>query len=348
MSNASAMVKPHTQWRRVILVALGLAALVALIVVAFLWPTVSSSVRSLPIAVVAPSAQINQLEAVLDERAPGVFAFRDASTRSTAIELIENRTVYGAIVFGPEPEVLTSTAASPPVAQLLAGLIPVLHAELTDTAQPQVTPHTAPNTAVTTDVVPLATTDSRGAGLAASAFPLVLGGMLGGILVSTLVVGVWRRIAAVSGYALAAGLGLSAVLQGWFGVLQGNYLVNASAITLALLAISSVIVGFVAIVGAPGVAAGPIIFLLIANPISASTQPIEFLAEPWGVVGQWFPPGAAGTLMRDLSYFPSADTRILWLVLAAWITGGLILSTIGHFRNAGGATRETLDEAAGV
>jgi len=77
--------------------------------------------------------------------------------------------------------------------------------------------------------------------------------------------------------------------------------------------------------------------LLFANPISAAAIPKEFIAEPWGEVGQWFPPGAAATLVRDLSYFPAADTTFPWLVLGAWAVGGLLLSVVGHFRTAGGA-----------
>ena len=77
--------------------------------------------------------------------------------------------------------------------------------------------------------------------------------------------------------------------------------------------------------------------MLVANPISAAAVPVEFLAEPWGAIGQWFPPGAAATLVRELSYFPAADTTFSWLVLAAWAVGGLLLSMVGHFRTAGGA-----------
>ena len=49
------------------------------------------------------------------------------------------------------------------------------------------------------------------------------------------------------------------------------------------------------------------------------------------------PAGAAATLVRELSYFPSVDMTFPWLVLAAWAVGGLALSVIGHFRTAGGA-----------
>ncbi|MDP3208435.1 MAG: hypothetical protein Q8M65_04735, partial [Rhodoglobus sp.] len=90
---------------------------------------------------------------------------------------------------------------------------------------------------------------------------------------------------------------------------------------------------------------GALLFLLFANPLSAAAQPVEFLAAPWGAIGQWFPPGAAVTLLRDLSYFPRADTMLPWLVLGGWAVLGLVLSLAGHYRNTGAATVRALAEA---
>ncbi|MBX3098533.1 MAG: hypothetical protein KF761_03050 [Salinibacterium sp.] len=274
----------------------------------------------------------SQLEGALEQQSPGAFAFVEAADRAGAVDLIESRAVYGAIVLGQAPEVLTASAGSPIVAQQLASLAPVLQAKLTAALAAQGIQPPAPIVVTVTDVVPLAATDSRGAGLASSSFPLLLGGLLGGIAISLAVVGVWRRVAAVVGYSVVAGLSLAGIMQGWFGALQGAYLVNAAAIALALLSMSAVIVGLVSVLGRPGLAVGPIVFLLIANPISSFAQPLEFLLQPWGVVGQWFPPGAAATLLRDLSYFPSADATFPWLVLTGWAVAGLLLALLGHSR----------------
>ncbi|HXR43348.1 MAG TPA: ABC transporter permease, partial [Pseudolysinimonas sp.] len=205
---------------------------------------------------------------------------------------------------------------------------------------------TAPRVTVSvTDVVPLVAADPRGAGLAAAAFPLVLGGMLGGIGITLVLVGALRRLVALGVYVVIAGIAVAAVMQGWFGVLQGPYVLNAAVVALSLLAIGAPIVGFAALVGTRGVAIGPILFLLIANPMSSATQPIEFLPAPWGAIGQWFPPGAGATLVRDSSYFPDADTLFPWLVLACWAAAGVILALAGHFRQTAGATHEAIEEA---
>lgn len=339
---------PHTPWPRVVAVALGLSVLVGVLVAAFSWPAVTSEVKNLPVAVVAPDPVARQLETALDEKAPGAFDLVAATDRAAAVRLIETRTVSGAIVVAEQPEVLTASAGGPVPAQLLGALAVPLQAQLQAAADAQAAASglSAPTvTVAVTDVVPLVDTDPRGAGLIAASFPLVLGGMIGGIVLTVALVGVWRRLGALLVYALAAGFGATALLQGVFGVLPGDYLVNALAVGLAFTAIGAPIIGFASLVGRRGVALGPILFLLVANPISSATQPVEFLPEPWGEIGQWFPPGAAATLVRDVAYFPAADATAPWLVLAGWTLGGLALAVLGHFRQAGGATRAALERA---
>lgn len=121
--------------------------------------------------------------------------------------------------------------------------------------------------------MPLTDADPRGFGLAASAFPITFGG----ILISLLIAGPMRRLWAVVGYAAVAGFALTAVLQGWFGALQGDFVLNALATGVTILAISAPIVGTASLFGRAGIAFGPIVFLLFANPISSATSPVEAL-----------------------------------------------------------------------
>jgi hypothetical protein len=317
----------HTPWAHTARIGVGLAAIVTVIVIAFLWPSFTASAHDLPIVVAGPTAQTTAVEAALTKASPDTFTFTTVNDRAHAVTLIKERKDYGAIVLAAAPEVLTASAANPTVAQLLTELAPKLHA-------------------TTTDVVPLAATDPRGSTVGASSFPMVLGGILGGALIAFVVVGVWRRAIALAIYAVVGSAAITGVLQGWFGGLLGNYFVNAGAIALVLLGIGGTMLGLVALVGRAGIAVGPVLFLLGANPISAAALPVEFLSSPWGAVGQWFPPGGGATLLRDLSYFPQADTAFPWLVLAGWAILGLLLSLMGHFRNTGAATRAAELEAA--
>ena len=318
---------PHTPWTRSAGIAVALAAVVTIVVLAFLWPSVTANVRDIPIAVAGPSVQTAAIEAALNKQSPGTFAFTTVSDRAAAVKLIEERKDYGAIVLGAPPEVLTASAANPTIAQLLGEVAPKLQAK-------------------TTDVVPLASTDPRGSTIGASSFPMVLGGILGGAVIAVVVVGVWRRVLALGVYAIVGSAAITGVLQGWFGGLLNDYFVNAGAIALVLVGIGGTMLGLAALIGTPGIALGPVLFLLGANPISGAALPVEFYVSPWGAVGQWFPPGAGATLLRDLSYFPKADMALPWLVLTGWAVLGLLLSMLGHFRNAGAASREAELEAA--
>jgi hypothetical protein len=331
----------HTRWGRAIGIAIGAALLVAVVVLAFMWPAITSTVKDFPIAVAGPSEQVTAFTGALDQNATGRFNVTEAADRDAAVQSIKEREVYGAVILGQAPEVLMASANGAITSQIMSQIagqlqqqVNAIVAQQTAAAQQAGAPASDPIVVTVTDVVPLASTDERGTGLTAAAFPMVLGGMLGGILVSLRVAGVWRRLVSLTAYAVIAGAALAAIMQPWFGVLQGDYLANASAIALSLFATGAIIVGMTAVIGPPGIAVGAILTLLIGNPISAAAQPLEFLPEPWGAIGQWFVPGASVTLLRDLSYFPDSDATMPWSVLTGWAVVGVALMFAGRYRNA--------------
>ncbi|MFB7797460.1 hypothetical protein [Isoptericola sp. NPDC056134] len=344
---------PHTPWGRVVGLGVAVAAVVGVLVLAFSWPAVTAEPKDLPVAVAGPPQAVAGVGAALVEAQPGAVDLLPVADRDAAVAAIQERDAYGAIVLGEAPEVLTASAAGSVTNQLLTGLAPRLQAGLAQQAAAAGgDPAAAPSVTVT-DVVPLSPDDPRGTGLTAAMFPLLLGGMLGGIAISVLVVGALRRVLAVAVYAAVGGGVLVAVLQSWFGVLQGDWWTNAGAAALALAAVAAPITGFVALLGRAGIAVGTVTMMLVANPISGATMPPEFLPWHWGEIGQWFPPGAGATLLRDLSYFPSADAAPAWLALGLWAAAGVLLSLVGHLRTAGGvepdaeaARDEALERAA--
>ncbi|ROS77146.1 hypothetical protein [Cellulomonas sp. PhB143] len=313
---------PHTPYRRVVASGLAIAAAVCLVVLAFSWPSVTSEPKDVPVAVTGPAQAVDALDQAVQQQMPGVIDLLRVDDRAAAVDAIETRDAYGAVVLGKTPEVLTASAAGSAVEQVVTGLATQLQEQ-----QPATT---------VTDVVPLSPDDPHGTGLTAALFPLVLGGMLGGIGISILVVGAGRRILAVGVYAVVGGLALTAILQAWFGSIQGDWWANAAAIALALAAIASPITGAVALLGTAGIGVGAVLMMLVANPLSGATVPPEFLPWHWGAIGQWFPPGAGATLLRDESYFPSAPAGLAWLALGLWTAAGVLGSLVGHFRTAGG------------
>lgn len=329
----------RTRWGLGALLGLGGSLVVSLIVLAFLWPVATASPRDLPLTVVGSAEQASLVAEALNTQSDGLFAFSEATDRSEAVNAIERRESYGAIVLGQQPEVLVSSAANPAIAQQLAGigakLQQMLAQQITaaggDPAQLQVP---------VTDVVQLSAADPNGAGLAVASFPLTLGGIIGGMLVSFLVVGSWRKLTALTAYAVGAGLFVAVILQPWFGVLQGSFGLNALAIGLAMFATGSLIVGLHSLLGRPGAVLGAILTLLIGNPISAASMPHQFIAGAWGDIGQGFVPGAASTLIRSISYFPEAPMAAQWLTLASWSAAGVVLLTLGRLRRKAAETTE--------
>jgi hypothetical protein len=327
---------------------------VCIVLLAFAWPNITAKVQHLPIAAVGSADQIGQITSKAPE---GALDVRTAASREDAIAEIQRREIYGAIVLGQSPEILVASAASPVASQALNQMGSQLQQQIDQQVigqlkqalqqaqqRVQTPPAGAPQTtapqssgatpAVTvTDVVPLSSDDPRGTGLAIAGLPLAMGGMIGGILVALFVAGTWRRLGAVLAYGVVGGLGLAGILEGWFHVLQGSFWINAGAIGLGIAATAALIAGLSALIGRAGIALGAVITMLIGNPLSALTLPKEFLPTPWGDVGQWLVPGASGTLLRNISYFPSADALFPWLVLAGWALAGAVLIAVGRHRN---------------
>ena len=161
-----------------------LAAVVTLITLAFLWPTVTvrgeGPARS---PSPAPPPRPHRSSRASTQRAPGVFDVATATDRAAAVDLIETREVYGAVVLGDAPEILD-----------LDGRQRSSSRSSSRRCRP-CSPSRSGRRCPVTDRRPArCRADPRGAVLGLVTFPLVIGGMIGGILVSILVVGVWRRV----------------------------------------------------------------------------------------------------------------------------------------------------------
>jgi hypothetical protein len=345
-----------TKWGVAALFGILGSLIVAVIVMAFVWPAATSQAKNLPVGINGPEQAVTAIEDKLAEQDPAPFALSTVDDRDDAVAQIESRELYGAILLGDEPEVLIATAAGPAAAAALRGVATQLQTQIDTAAKTALTdqltaivgalksgqmpqlPEGATGAApqipevTVTDVVPLADGDSTGAGLAASVFPMVLGGMLGGILLTLLVQGVVRRLVGLLVFGIAAGALIALVMQTWFGILAGDWLVNASVLGLGVAATSALIIGLAALMGPAGIAVGAIITMFIANPIAGAAAPPQFLPEPWGAIGQFFVPGASANLLRSVMYFPDASTWLQWTILGAWLVVGVILALIGHQR----------------
>ena len=333
---------PHRPaWAQVLAVSLGLTAVLSLLVIAFAWPATQLAPRSLPVVVAGPAAATAQVTATLERVSPGGFAVTAVADEAAARDAIERRDAYGAIVLGPTPTVLTASAASPVVAQLMTQLATNLAAQQ---------PGAAPPSVKVVDVVPSPSTDPRGVGIAALALPLVLGGLAVGIALTRAVSGVGRRVAGVALTAAFTGLALAGIAHSWLGVLDGGWWAEAGVIALGVAAVGLTLVGLDAAFGFVGLGLGAAVVMLVGNPFSGMTSAPEMLPDGWSTVGQWLPPGATGTLLRSVAFFDGAGgARALWILVRLGRpragAGGPRLAPPG--RSPRGASRPTPDSAGG-
>ena len=308
-------------WRRVAALVTMLTIVLTVVIIAFAWPATRSEPRDVPLVVAGPGPAIVQVRQQLAQS--GAYDITEVADRDAAIDAIEDRDAYGAILIGPTgPEVLTASAASGVVAQRLGVIATSLAVEQhASTSMPQVT-----------DVAPAPADDPYGWGLSAGVLPLVLGGLAAGAAFGTLIVGIGRRIAGVIVLGITAGLAMTAVWQLWLGDLDGPYLGNAGVIGLAIAAIATVLIGLRGLVGPAGLGLGAAAFLLLGNPLSGMSTAPELLPTGWGDLGQLLPPGAAGSLLRSVDFFDGAGLARPLTVLLCWLAAGLVLCLAAELR----------------
>ncbi|MFI8512073.1 ABC transporter permease [Streptomyces sp. NPDC085460] len=305
--------------RKVLAVLLLVPALAALVLWTFAWPAARMAPRDLPIGVAGPAVAADRVAGELAHR-EGAFEIHRYEDAAAARSAVENREVYGAVVVTPAgPELLTASAGSPVVAGLLREAV---------TGPAAAEGRTVP----VTDVVALPAGDPRGAVLGASLLPLAIAGAATGV--ATLLLGLrgTRAAATLVGAAALTGLTGAALAHGWLGALAGNVWAEAGVLALTVLAIGAAFAGLATLLGKPGFGLAAVLTVLAGNAFSGMAGAPELLPTGFGLIGQWLPPGAAGTALRSVSSFDGAGAGGPLLVLSLWAAAGLSALALGGRR----------------
>ncbi|MGW2567915.1 ABC transporter permease [Streptomyces sp. NPDC001537] len=315
--SATSATPARTRTRRLIAVLVLVPLLAALALWAFAWPAARTAPRDLPLGVAGPTAATAQVERQLEQN-EGAFEIHRYADEAAARDAIEDRTVYGAVVVTPQgPELLTASAASPTVAQLLRQAVAGQAA--------------AEGTQIhTVDVVAAPANDPRGAALSASVLPLALAGIAAGSAVTMTGLRGPRAVAALIGAAALVGATAAGIAHSWLGVLTGNWWAEAGVLGLATLAVSAAVAGLGALFGQAGIGVAAGTVMLFGNPFSGAPSAPQLLPEPVGTIGQWLPPGAGTTLLRSVSFFDGAAATGPALTLTWWALVGLGAVLLGH------------------
>lgn len=310
-------------WMEPLKLAVGGALIVSLMALAMMWPLITAEPKGVPVAVAGDSKATSAIKTNLEKQSDGALDVSLVENRDKAIEQVESREVYGAIVFDPaKPEVLTASANGQAVNALVGSLAGGLRVQLATSAEKG---KQLPVVAVT-DVVPAYNTKFD---IGALALPLIFGSIIGSFLSVALMSSRMQRVLFLGLYSVFVGTAMYLMLYTWMNVMPNDYMAIAGSIGLAVFATSVLIAGLYSVLGLPGYALGAAFMFLVANPLSGIAVPWMFTAEPWGMLGQWLTTGAGATLLREATYFPtSANIMNAVYVLLGWSALGLVLMGI--------------------
>lgn len=323
------MASPNSRQSARLLVGILLAPLIVIAALsAFAWSAARLEPRHLPLGVAGPEQAVAPLTARLNHQADA-FDVQVYKNEAETTQAIKDRDIYGAVVATPEGiTVLTASAASPIVAQeLISVATPATGGDAGAAKQP---PHVI-------DVVPASPKDPRGVALSSSVLPLVLTGVLTGLIVTSVSRPGAARLGALITAATMAGLAGAEIIQSWLGVIGGNWVANASVLGLTVLAISSLVAGLHTVWGRIGPVVAAMLMVFIGNPFSGVSSAPELLPQPVGWIGQLLPPGAGGNLLRSTAFFDGNGAAVHLTVLLVWTGLGLtpVVWTALRFRQEG-------------
>ena len=305
-------------------VIVAITTALVVLAMAFALPAVHSGPHGVPIGAAGPQAAGGQLTTMLEQNAPGAFDVTYYPGEAGLADAIRQRDVYGGIVLPSEPggpaRLLVASGGSPAIAQSLTQL------------GSQVSQRTG-IPMETEDLAPPTSADPRGAGIAASALPITLAGLLPAIaLLLVLRREAWTRFAAAVLFAGVAGVTIAALLRYVFGSIDQNFWGVAAGLTLGVAAASLTLLGLGALFGRVGLALGALLAVLVGNPLSGLTSAPEMLPAPWGELGQLLPQGATATLLRSTAAFDGAGATSAVVALTCWTLAGTVLIVTAALR----------------
>jgi hypothetical protein len=301
---------------KLLAVLVGVPAVLIVMLLCFLVPSLSSGASDLPLALGGPAQGTDQIAAALDQQAPGSFDTTAYEEPTDARQAVLDREAIGAVTVGADGvRIVVASGAGTPYAPLLR----TLGAGLEQAGQ----------TVTYEDVAPLTEEDPTGSAIASLGLPLAFGGNVSAILLLTLLKN-HPRLRLVGALAMSAtgGIATIAVLQHGFHVIAGDFWLSAAALSLGIAAICLLLQALHNLAGMVGLGVAGVLLLFVANPLAGLATGPWWLPAPWGQIGQLLPIGAAGTAVRSAAFFDGAGSGQAFLVLGCWALAGFVVSAL--------------------
>jgi len=191
-------------------------------------------------------------------------------------------------------------------------------------------------TTTTVDVVPLQRGDERGL----TGFYLVIGWLVGGYLVASLI-GVAAgarpatvrrtviRLGALAVYAIVSGLGGAVIVDPVLGALTGHFVALWWVGALLVFAAAAVTTALQVLFGITGIGLAVLLFVVLGNPSAGGAYQLRLLPPFWRAIGYAIPNGAGTEAVRRIVYFGGRGITSHLLVIAAYAFAGCAVALLG-------------------
>jgi hypothetical protein len=261
----------------------------------------------------APAAAVPQI--------PGV-SFRVLATPAAAVAEVRDGALPAALLAGTHRDTLVVADA--------AGLTLVTAITQAMTAQAA----RADLPLAVDDVRPLPPGDPRGLG----SFLLVVGWIIGGYLGLALLARVLGRATTVRtaattlGWAAVYAAGSAALgvllVDPLMGVLTGHPWTLFAAGSLIVFASAACTCALISLLGMPGIVVAIVLFVLLGNPTSAGSVPVQMLSGGYRFLAGVLPTNAGVALVRGIAYFDGNQVARPLLLLSVY-AGASLLACFG-------------------
>jgi hypothetical protein len=292
----------------------GLSVILLALLMLFISPSLLSGPRDLGLGVVGAEHQAESIAATLEEQSPGAFVVEPYNSAPELEQAIRERSIVGGIDFSPpDMRVYVASAGSTAVSGTISNVGTAIAGSTGRSAE-------------IIDVVPLPSTDPTGVGIGGLAFPLVFGGIVPAVAFRSMLAGKrWWIFAGLTGFSVAGGFVVAAVLKYLFGSIEGPLVPVAASVALGIAALALPLAGLNECFGTKGFTIAAMSMMFVGNPFAGIATSAQWLPAGVALIGQLLPPGAAGTLVRSVAYFDGAGGLGAALTLAVWVLAGIAL-----------------------
>ncbi|MDQ2957926.1 MAG: ABC transporter permease [Actinomycetota bacterium] len=260
----------------------------------------SPTPHRIPVSVVAPAQVAPQLIGQLNGIPGNPLHAVAVTDQAAARSLIARGSSAGALLVNPAGKTDTLLVASAGGTSTSGALEQVITAA--ETSQQR--------SATVQDVVGLQAGDGRGL----TGFYLVIGWIVGGYLVASLL-GVAKgarpatvrraviRLLAVIPYAIVSGLGGAVIVGPVLGALTGHLMALWWLGALLVFAAASVTMAFQVLFGVLGIGVTVLVFVVLGNPSAGGAYQASLLPPFWRAISSALPNGAGTDSVRRIVYF---------------------------------------------